>query len=383
MRWKLRSTAALAAVAALSGGLIQAQTAEAASVSGAPVVVVSGLNNPRQLALAGNELFIAEAGKGGSTIVTNPDGSQKGFGLTGSVSAVTDPASAQDQSPTRIITGLLSSASATASPGSPVGSAAGGADGIAARSPQHLAIIETTFRGTAPMAQWQDGHLLLARPGGSVRPLADVAQYETTHDPDGQGVDSNPYSVAAYRDGWLVADAAGNDVLRVDHKGRISVFHIFENIVTGPCAGKSDPTPEFPGCNFVPDALAVDGGGNVYVAGLGSLVPGAGVIVKLDSRGQQVASWSGFNSVTGIAVGGDGALYVSQLFAPRTSGPGLPGVLTRVQDGQRTDVDVPFPAGVVVDRDNNVYVSAYSISPETGNGFPGADTSGQVWRVRF
>ncbi|MCW2646115.1 MAG: hypothetical protein JWP07_2224, partial [Pseudonocardiales bacterium] len=50
--------------------------------------------------------------------------------------------------------------------------------------------------------------------------------------------------------------------------------------------------------------------------------------------------------MTGVAVGHDGELYVSQLFADPST-PGLPGVLTRVKGAQRTNVDVPFPAGVV------------------------------------
>ena len=46
-------------------------------------------------------------------------------------------------------------------------------------------------------------------------------------------------------------------------------------------------------------------------------------------------------------------------------------------------MDVPFPAGIALDRHGNVYVSAFSILPGTGAGFPGVDTSGQVWRLRF
>ena len=40
-----------------------------------------------------------------------------------------------------------------------------------------------------------------------------------------------------------------------------------------------------------------------------------------------------------------------------------------------------LPAGVVVDRWNNVYVSAWSTSTETGSFGPNSD--GQVWRLRF
>jgi hypothetical protein len=38
---------------------------------------------------------------------------------------------------------------------------------------------------------------------------------------------------------------------------------------------------------------------------------------------------------------------------------------------------------VVVDKHNNVFVSAFSLPPDTGGGIPGIDSSGQVWRLRF
>jgi hypothetical protein len=382
MSWKVRTTAVLAAVTGVAGALLAPVAAHAAAPQS--VVVVSGLNNPRGLALAGNELLIAEAGIGGPVLLDNPDGSQNGYGYTGSVSAVSDPARATDRTPRRVITGLLSSAGA-ARPGSAEGSAATGADAVAASSPQNLAVLVTTYPNLPDSLKAQAGKLLRSHPDGQPTVVADITGYERAHDPDGQGADSNPYAVVAYRGGWLVADAAANTVLRVDRHGHVSLFHVFGNITDGACAGRSDPSPAFPGCNFVPDALAVDRQGNVYVAGLGSLVPGAGQVVQLDSHGAQRAIWTGFSSVVGVAAGSDGSIYVSQLFAsPSTPGSFIPGVLTKVDHaGQRTDFDVPLPAGVVVDRHDNVYVSAYSLSPAAGNGTPGADTSGQVWRIRF
>jgi hypothetical protein len=382
MPWKIRTTALLATVTAVAGGLLAPVTAHAAAPES--VVVVSGLNNPRGLALAGDELLIAEAGTGGPVLLNNPDGSQNGYGFTGSVSAVTDPAVSSNQTPRRVVTGLLSSAGA-ARPGSAEGSAATGADAVAASSPQDLAVLVTTYPNLPESLQEQAGKLMRSHPNEQPAVVADITGYERTHDPDGQGADSNPYAVVAYRNGWLVADAAANTVLRVDRQGNVSLFHTFGNITDGACAGRSDPSPAFPGCNFVPDALAVDRQGNVYVGGLGSLVPGAGEVVQLDSQGQQRAVWTGFSSVVGVAAGSGGSIYVSQLFAPPTTpGTYIPGVLTRVDPaGQRTDVDVPLPAGVVVDQHDNVYVSAYSLDPAAGNGAPGADTSGQVWRIHF
>lgn len=87
----------------------------------------------------------------------------------------------------------------------------------------------------------------------------------------------------------------------------------------------------------------------------------------------------------------DGSLYASQLFAPEKApaNPALQGVLTKIsRNGHRTNVDVPFPAGVAVDKRGNVFVSAYSITPDTGLLNPGTNapipnTSGQVWRLCF
>lgn len=352
-----------------------------------PVVVVSGLNNPRQLSLVHDDvLLIAEAGKGGDLgTITDPEGGVNGFGFTGSVSAVYGPAYAKGQHPHRIVKGLLSAAAAEDGPDGPKGAFALGPDGVSAKSLHRIGIQETWFPQVPKGAKSRNGQLLLASPYERAVPFANIARFEKRHDPDGMGFDSDPYAVLAYGSGWLVADAAGNDVLRVDKWGHISVFHVFRNVTTGACAGQFDPTPAFPGCHFVPTSLATDRWGNVYVGGLSSLTPGEAQVVKLDKHGHTRARWGGFSAVTGVAVGRDGSLYVSQLFADEAHpiDPTVQGVLTRIHGSHRTNVDVPFPAGVAVDRHNNVYVSAFSVLPDTGAGIPGVDTSGQVWRLRF
>ena len=100
----------------------------------------------------------------------------------------------------------------------------------------------------------------------------------------------------------------------------------------------------------------------------------------LDPAGRLVRTWTGFTTVTGVAVGTDGSLYVSQLFAEAADGGAVPGVVTKVTpDGTRTSVDVPFPAGIAVDNADNVYVAAFSTASEDGLGLP--DSSGQIWRL--
>jgi hypothetical protein len=346
-------------------------------------VVVSGLNNPRQLSLVGaDELLVAEAGEGGPTKITGPEGDTY-IGASGSISAVYLPQYAKRTAPNRIVTGLMSGAG-------PDGSFAVGSDGVSARAPHGPIFVQETYAPKdalpAPFGSRQDGRLLRARPYRSgLAIVADISRYEGKHDPDGQGFDSDPYAVLALTGGVeLVADAAGNDVLRIGRTGHISVFHVFANIRTGACKNQADP-PGHPGCNFVPTSLATDRHGHVYVGGLGSEMPGQGRVVELSSDGRHVLrTWKGFTSVTGVAVAPSGAIYVSQLEAAETHpvAPQVVGVLTEVgKHGHRTNVDVPFPAGVAINSHGTVFVSAWSVAPASGLAGPG--TSGQVWRLRL
>jgi hypothetical protein len=342
----------------------------------APVVLVSGLNNPRQLSLGSNgALFIAEAGNGGTFKSSSPELGTQYIGPSGSISAVSDPATGSNETPNRVATGFLSAASQN-------GQQATGSDGVAASIDSKAVFVqETFFPPLPPFFGDQSGNLYrVTLKTGSPAAVTNISAYEVAHDPDGQGVASDPYAVLRLTNRLLVADAAGNDVLQVNSAGTVSLFHVFPNITTGVCAKRFDPTPAFPGCNFVPDALATDGAGHIFVAGLGSLARGQGQVVELNSNGTKVlATYSGFTSPDGLAIGSDGSIYVSQLTA--SSGGPAPGLVTRILGARRTNVAVPLPSGLAIDAGGNLYVSTFSIAPSTGLGIPGADTSGQVWRL--
>ncbi len=343
-----------------------------------PTVVTSGLNNPRQLSLTAGDgaLLVAEAGRGGPACTSGGPEGETCIGATGSVTAVVAPQFARARTPLRVVQGLLSGAS-------PDGSGAVGPDGVSARTLAAISIAET-YAPLDVLPQGlpgeQAGHLLRARAFGSAVPVADLAAYEAAHDPDGQGFDSNPYAALVLPHRVLVTDAAANDVLAVDDAGRISTLAVLPQITDGACAGQPNDGTAV-GCDPVPTSLAVGPDGSVYVGGLGGEAPGAGRVWRLDPRtGAIEQTWTGLTTVTGVAVGRDGSLYVSELFGG--SGPGVPGDLLRIStSGDRTAIPVPFPAGAAVDRFDNVYVSAFSIAPATGLGFP--DSSGQVWRLRF
>lgn len=381
MRTVTRITAVTAMVAGLCAAAPQAWAADGQS-SSKPVVVVSHLNNPRQLVLVGNdELLIAEAGKGGTIKSTGPDGEPTFVGATGSVSVVYLPQYARNTTPTRIVKGLMSAAG-------PDGSFAVGSDGVAARTKRAIFVQETYAPpGTALPAtlKAQNGRTLVAQPYHAAHPFANIARYERLHDPDHHGADSDPYAVIARQHDYLVADAAGNDVLRVSPLGTIKVFHVFKNVRTGSCAKQADPGPKFPGCNFVPTSLATDAAGHVYVGGLSSEAPRQAQVVKLSADGKKVLRiWHGFTSVTGIAVNSRGTLYVSELEGKEAhpADPRITGVLTRITSkGVRSHRDVPFPAGIAINSNNQVYVVAWSVATEAGLAGPG--TSGQVWRMNW
>jgi hypothetical protein len=341
-----------------------------------PTVIANGLNNPRQISLPVDQaLLIAEAGRGGPNCQGEGEDAFC-VGDTGAVSVRFLPQ--RNDIPTfKVVKNLFSGSG-------PDGSFAIGSHGASARVGGPIFIVANG-----------EGDALVAKPFRQAEVFAKIRAYEEAHDPDGMGVDSNPYGVLALRDKVLVADAAANTVFQVNRHGEVSVFHVFPNIVNDVTTTPTDtwpgydPTPEFPGAHFVPTSLAEGPRGEIYVGGLASELPGQGQVVRLNRwSGEVEKTWSGFMTVTGVDVGRDGSLYVSQLFAPQAApvDPMVAGVLSQVKrDGTRTDKDVPFPAGVAVDDWNNVYVAAFSVAPDTGfeGGPPGVDTSGQIWRLRF
>ena len=329
---------------------------------GGVTVVADRLNNPRGLDLRHGSLYVAEAGTGGPCL--DPEEGPC-VGLTSSITKVSHGRQR------RIVRGLLSTAG-------PDGTGAVGVDDVSiARRGGGLFMIATALGcqdqlppGLPPEVVRQNGKLLR---GQTKRVVADITAFECANDPDGQGVESNPYSVyAASNRHQVVTDAAGDSVLRV-RDGRVSLLAVIPPSENGTDQVPTSVTRGPDGAWYV-DTLAEgagNGGANVW-----RIVPGHAPEVYVE----------GLTAVVDIAFGPDGSLYASE-FVTDVASAEPTGAVVRVRpNGRRTvlgEGSVFLPGGIAVDRHGRVYVANWSILPATGSADPvfPADARGQVLRL--
>ena len=230
---------------------------------------------------------------------------------------------------------------------------------------------------------------------GEATLVSELGSFEEENNPDETDVNPNLYGMDLGADGQLyVADAGGNTVYRVDPAtGEFALL----GVVPGPTLpGGEAPADGTPAADeapaeeatpiadeelggppqSVPTGVHVGADGNVYVATLGAFIPGGASVQIAQADGSFVEAAAGLSTAIGVALGPDGALYVSQLAGFEGGAPG-PGSVVRIgADGTVQPVveGVPTPHGIAFDADGNLYVVANStaLGPPTG--------PGQVWR---
>jgi hypothetical protein len=240
------------------------------------------------------------------------------------------------------------------------------------------------------------GQALWRVSNGSARMVANLFELEES-DPDGAGVDSNPYDVASLGGGAaLVVDAGGNTLWRVDNQGNGELVATFPeedlstaNFNTLAC-GSPDcgaiPAPAIPG-QAVPTSVAVGPDGAYYVGELKGfpaptdesniwrIEPGAtGLECGVDPQCTKVFD-GGFTSIVDLDFGPDGTLYVSELdeaswaaveiFGNPVGGTANACDLTTLTC-QEIATGVTEHTALTVDKKGTVYATVNGLTPGAG-----------------
>jgi hypothetical protein len=358
----MRKTGWLVAAIAMS---LVAPLSAAATPRTDVMVIASGLNNPRGIDLQpGGAVLVAEAGKGGDgPCASGPEG-EVCFGRSGAITRVTRDGW------TRFVDRLPSIAA-------PDGSSALGPHDVAKDDASIFATIglggDEAFRDAFGAAGKRLGTLVQWSKSRGVHVVADLLAYEETHDPDGDGPDSDPYGLLRLDEATIVTDAGGNSLLRVTDGGRISTIAVFpERMVE--FDGQQVPM------DAVPTSVVKGPDGAYYVGQLtGFPFPRHGArVYRVDRDGSVTVYARGFTNIIDIAFDNDGNLYVLEISHRGLLDPEQTGALIEVEGGGDRQVllkrGLVFPGGFELTQDDDrAFVTNCGVCAG----------GGEVWRVRL
>ncbi|MFM9107212.1 MAG: ScyD/ScyE family protein [Chloroflexota bacterium] len=364
----LALAAGLVAIPALAA--VSPASAQDALPAGAELVA-SGLDNPRGLAFGPDGvLYVAEAGASGDqNCITGPEGAEECYGRTSGIAKIVDG------TVTPLVEGVINRALAGGLRATGLHDVAFGNDGAlyavvgVGGDPAQRAELET---GAEPQLGW----LFRVDPAsGEMTPVADIAGYEGSANPDGEQVDSNPYAISALPGGDLaVVDAGGNFVARVTPDGTISTMAVFPSrTVQLPGPDKK----EFP-MQAVPDAIATGLDGTLAVGELtGVPFPKGGAMIwSVGEDGNPAPMAEGFTTIIDLAWALDGSLYVLEWTRdgiaaidpanPKTFEGRLVRIAPNGQQSVIAEEGLVTPAGLAIGSDGMIYVTINGGAPGVG-----------------
>lgn len=286
-------------------------------------VLAEGLRNPRNFSFdADGNIYVAEAGLGGSEMTANGDP----FGATSQITMIDT-----DGNSSAVVHGLISYRE-----GNPLG-----ASDVVVTDESIWVLLGETSDFTIPFT-----HALieLDRETGRIQTWVDLLELELNDDPDGNpNQQSNPIDMEVLEDGTvLIANAGCNCLMAWSADAGLSVAAVWS----------------FDEDNPVPTSVDVGPDGDVYVGFLtGFPFPEGGARIERWSDGELVQTYEGLTAVTGLLVTADGTIYASEL-GVFDQGWG-PGRVVMVSDDGITPVmeELTQPFGLAQAPDGTIAVA--------------------------
>jgi plastocyanin/sugar lactone lactonase YvrE len=164
----------------------------------------------------------------------------------------------------------------------------------------------------------------------------------------------DPFSLISGDNAVLAVEANSGQVLRIEADGNMTRV-----------ADLSNAHP-------VPTGLARDEDGNLYVGYLteAPYAPGSSRVDKIAPDGTVSTVWTGLTQVTGVAIGGDGALYALEMSAGNGVPPGTGRLVKQTGPDSYAEIVTALnqPVGLAVGPDRAFYISMPATGPASQDG---------------
>jgi hypothetical protein len=352
-----QTIAALGAAGVILIPIALAARPSGATVSPATSIVATGLNNPRGLTFgpAGN-LYVAEGGTGGTLSTSElqcqqvppPVGPYKGA-FTASIARI-----GPQNSVTRIVQGLPSNVTAG-------GLMSGVAD---------VAFVNGSLYALEAAAGCSHGligtsnEIIRVNAHGTTTPIANLSAFQQAHpvqhpEEDDFEPDGTWYSMVAVRGDLYAVEPNHGEVDRIDPATGVITRVVDVSATQG---------------HIVPTAIAYKGNfffGNLNVF---PIVPGTSAIYKLTPGGQLQTWATGLTTVLGLVAGAHDELYALESM----TGPGFPspaqigtGKVVQIDPNGRQTViatGLSFASGMTMGPDGALYISNFGFGAPAGAG---------------
>lgn len=369
----------------LLGVVLVAGVAMPAAAQGPALTeVVGGLDSPRGVAVASDgTIYVAEAGTGGTgPCVMHPELGNLCFGGSGRIAAIADgvatdivaglPSAITDTGETIGPSGVTVDAEGTVwfVVGGPGAGAAEGRDAVpdgagAMMGQLYRVAADGTAESIADLAAYETANNPDADQPGNAEP------------------DSNANGVAASPEGAIVADAGANDLLIVAADGSITTLAVFPvSMQPAPVDPNASPdpaaSPAMVPMDPVPTSVVVGPDGAYYVGQLTGFPfpPGGASVFRVAAGEDPTVYASGFTNVVSLAFAADGSLYVLEISHDglANAAPGGPpmGGLWKVPPGGgspeliATD-GLVMPGGMAIGGDGTLYISTCAVCAGGGS----------------